>query len=317
MGLTPDPKKLTPEQRDQLEAYQSTKKQLQLLEDIADISQEMLNVLDAQDKTNEKVSNGTGALLVDMREALNALKDRKDPETPDYAKPVVEAVKQLEKSLQSLDLKPNITVDTPQVNVSPPSVDLRGVEKAVAAIPKAFAEAIKLMPKLEIPETDNQPLLDAWEGISEQLVSIETATRMKPQPGSMTISNLADITTQIDALTDAELRASPVPVEATIDTTGLATEDKQDVLYDLVDELSSIASSLAFLRQVQGIASDLRVTLLGGTTAVTGTLTTVTTVTTTGTLTNQTNIGGFAATNTIMNQMNTNANQLRDRITVS
>ena len=215
MGLTPDPKKLTPEQRDQLEAYQSTKKQLQLLEDIADISQEMLNVLDAQDKTNEKVSNGTGALLVDMREALNALKNRKDPEAPDYAKPVVEAVKQLEKSLKTLDLKPNITVDTPQVNVSPPSVDLKGVEKAVAAIPKAFAEAIKQMPTVEIPEVDNGPLLEAWEGISEQLVSLENATRMKPLPGSMTVSNLEEIITQTDALTDDELRATPVEVTDT------------------------------------------------------------------------------------------------------
>jgi hypothetical protein len=45
---------------------------------------------------------------------------------------------------------------------------------------------------------------------------------------------------QTDALTDAELRASPVPVLASIDTTGLATEDKQD---DIISGLSGLATS--------------------------------------------------------------------------
>lgn len=188
-------KLLTPEQRDKLESYQQMQQQLQTLQDIADISQELLNVLDSQTKSQAKNGEGHGALLTDMRETLQALKARKDPEFPDHAKPVVEAVAKLEKaltaSIKAIDVKP--VIDAPQVNVSPPHVDLKGVEKAVGEIPKAFAEAIKLIPKVELPATDNSELLAAWEGISEQLLSIENATRMKPLPGSIAVSNLSEL----------------------------------------------------------------------------------------------------------------------------
>lgn len=180
--IEPDVTKLTPEQRDKLEAYQQTETQLQTLQDIADMTQEVVNILDDQ-KKDTKVEN-LGVLLTDIRESLSVLKDKEAPETPDYAKPVVEAVNRLEKeltkSISKIDTKPQITVDAPAVNVSPPNVDLKGVEKALGNLPKAFEQAIKLIPKAEIPEQDFTPLLSAWEGISEQLQSIDTASRMKP-----------------------------------------------------------------------------------------------------------------------------------------
>ena len=204
-------KLLTSEQRDKLENYQHAQKQLQTLQDIADISQELLGVVDTLSSDEKSTSHNIGALLTDMRESLMALKDKEMPEMPDHAKPVVEAVSKLEKAItlaiSKIDVKP--VIDAPQVNVSPPSVDLKGVEKAVKEIPKAFAEAVKLMPKVEISEQDNSELLAAWRGISEQLVSIENATRMKPIPGSMTISNLADT----PGITNAELRATPINVD--------------------------------------------------------------------------------------------------------
>lgn len=182
MGVAPDPTKLTEEQRQALETYQQREDQLQALEDIAKMTQEVVNILDDQKK--DKSVDNLGVLLTDIRESLSALKDKEAPETPDYAKPVVEAVSKLEKalsaSIKAISFKPEIKVDAPAVNVSPPGVDLKGVERALGNLPNAFEQAIKLIPKTEIPEQDFTPLLSAWEGISEQLASIDTASRMKP-----------------------------------------------------------------------------------------------------------------------------------------
>lgn len=46
-----------------------------------------------------------------------------------------------------------------------------------------------------------------------------------------------------NGLTDEQLRASPVPVSASIDTTGLATESKQDTLIGHVDGLEALVTS--------------------------------------------------------------------------
>lgn len=184
MGVTPklDPMKLTSEQRDKLEAYQDTQKQLQILSDIADISQEMLNVADRAESKNSKQLEALGAVLTDSREQLVKLTNKDAPEAPDYAKPVVEAVSKLERAIKAIKVDPQIKVDAPQVNVAPSSIDLKGIEKILKTdIPKAFKEAISQIPQTEIPEADNSQLLEAWQGISEQLVSIENATRMKPQ----------------------------------------------------------------------------------------------------------------------------------------
>lgn len=54
-------------------------------------------------------------------------------------------------------------------------------------------------------------------------------------------------------LTNAELRASPVPVSASIDTTGLATSDKQDTLITYVDGIETlIAATNSALNTIDG-----------------------------------------------------------------
>lgn len=70
------------------------------------------------------------------------------------------------------------------------------------------------------------------------------------------------------------------------------------------EAIEELASRLAFLPSVRGIAADLRVTLLSG---VVTTVTTVGTVTTVSTVTNQTNIGGLPATPMVPAQININA----------
>lgn len=184
------PELLTDEQRDKLDAYNAQQKQLTILQDIADMTQEMLMDGDKEKKFTQKAVEDFGALLVDMRESLDALNSREDPEAPDYAKPVVEAVAKLEKALASIEVKPSVTVSTPEVRV--PALDVSPITKILKEdIPRAFEKAISLIPKFEMPEPDNSELLAAWEGISEQLVSIETATRMKPVlPSSIKVTNV-------------------------------------------------------------------------------------------------------------------------------
>lgn len=48
---------------------------------------------------------------------------------------------------------------------------------------------------------------------------------------------------QTDALTDAQLRASPVPVSASIDTTGLATDTNQNTIISLLDDGSTFVKT--------------------------------------------------------------------------
>lgn len=172
--------KLTEDQRQQLELYYQTKRQLTALKDIADMVQDISTQLD-----DKKPLADMGVLLTDIRESLASLNAKEAPGSPDYAKPVVEAVTRLKDELtaaiKAIDVKPEIKLGAPHVNVSPPSVDLKGVEAVMKEMPKAFEAAIKLIPQPEMPKTDFQPLLDAWQGISEQLASIDMATRMKPQ----------------------------------------------------------------------------------------------------------------------------------------
>ena len=179
--------KLTPEQRDKLEVYARAEAQLQTINDIASMTQEVVNILD--DQKNDKKVDNLGVLLTDIRESLTAMKDKEDPETPDFSKPTVDAVKELQaeltKAINKIDTKPQVKIDAPNVKVDAP--DLSGVEKAVKEIPKAFNKAIQQIPKPEKP--DNTELLKAWQGISNQLESLDKATRMKPMPGTMKVTN--------------------------------------------------------------------------------------------------------------------------------
>lgn len=186
-----DTKNLTSDQRDKLESWKQAEDQLKNLQDIAAMTHEVIAVLDDKQKFGDKSTKEIGALLVDMRDSLAALNKKEAPDVPDHAKPVVDAVAKLEKALstaiKTIDVKPSIRVEAPQVNVSPTPIDLKGVEKILKTdLPKAFEQAIKLIPK---EKEDYSPLLQAWEGISQQLESIETATRMKPLPGSMKVTN--------------------------------------------------------------------------------------------------------------------------------
>jgi hypothetical protein len=67
-------------------------------------------------------------------------------------------------------------------------------------------------------------------------------------------------------LTDAELRASPVPVSASIDTTGLATETKQD---DIITAIGNIGGSTNYTTRIETDSVNSNLTYIGN--AVIGT----------------------------------------------
>lgn len=184
-----DELKLTPEQRDKLDQWKQSQTQLQVLEDLAAMMQEAVRILSDTKKGEEKQSQDMGALFVDMRESLNTLKNRKDPEAPDYSKPIVDAIEKLTKGLKFPAPQVKVDVpklDAPQVNVSAPSVDLKGIEGILKKdIPSAFREAIQAMPQVEIPSYP-----DRWDDVLESLQSIDTASRMKtPFPERMKVTN--------------------------------------------------------------------------------------------------------------------------------
>lgn len=184
-----DRRKLTPDQVAQLESWQVSHDQLGKLEEIAAMAQEMVTMLGNDE--GKKNIEGLGSLLVDIRESLTVLKDKEAPEMPDYAKPVVDAVSKLETALTASlkAISQDVHVAAPEVTVNP-QVDLKGVEKVMKTLPKAFKDAISAIPQTEIPETNFDPLVEMLSNISTQLESLERVARMKPTPPkSMIVTN--------------------------------------------------------------------------------------------------------------------------------
>lgn len=223
-----DRSKLSASQLAELENWERGEKQLQTLQDIADMSQELVNLMDDL-KKNQDVKK-VGTILLDMKKVAEALRDKKDPEQLDYSRPIVKAVTDLDKAfakhLKALDLKPNIKVDAPKVEAP----DLSGIEDAIAQMPQAFEKAIKLIPKPVIPKTDNKPLLEAWERISDQLESLENVTRMKTQaPTTMKVTNPDG--SSIGSLTDSTYSASAVDAASSGDNTIVAITNGARLYY--------------------------------------------------------------------------------------
>jgi len=190
-----DRTKLSVDELAKLEQHEFNLKQVQRFKDIQGILEEVAGTLaDSEELTQESVKK-FGALLTDIRESLSSLNKKEAPESPDYAKPVVEELKKLEKELskaiKGIDTKPQVNVAAPQVKVEP-KIDLKGVEKVLKDMPSAFEKAIKSIPKTEIKDYSEE-----WQTMFEKLDSIDTASRMKPQ---FPVSQLNSIKTGIDSI---------------------------------------------------------------------------------------------------------------------
>lgn len=182
-----DYSKLSSEQRDKLESYQINTKKLQKLEDIADMTQEIIYMFEELKDAGDKTGNSYGALLVDIRESIQKLVEKEDVKYDDEK--VVEALKKLDHNIMAaingLDVAPQVHVEAPEVTVQAPDIDLSELKAATKEGYKAVAEAIKAMPKVEIPEYP-----DRWDEVLAQLQSIDTASRLKPEfPTTLKVMN--------------------------------------------------------------------------------------------------------------------------------
>lgn len=182
----PDYSKISPELRAkllELDKKRPENQSLQVLQDIALILQDIVMADDEKRKSSNKTIEEFGALLTDARESLQKIADKKDPESPDFAKPVVEVLNKLIAAVNGKEYSPKINVKVPDINVPTPQVtvdvdapNLSGIEKLLKTeVPKAFEEAISKIPETVIPEYP-----DRWDEVMEWLESIDTASRMKP-----------------------------------------------------------------------------------------------------------------------------------------
>ena len=166
-------------------------KQLQCLEDIADMVQEALTKL-AENGVEDKL-NDIGVILTDTREQLMKLNDREDPDYPDFSKPIIVALQKLETAINSIEVKPEFKPSftpefkpefKPDIKVAAP--DLKGIEAILRGdIPKAFLEAIKT-----IPSTDNTPIHEYLEALTKVMEEVRDKPIPIPQfPNKISVVN--------------------------------------------------------------------------------------------------------------------------------
>lgn len=177
------------------EANKPANLSLRALEDIALMVQDIGETVSQKGYGEDLTQLGT--VLLDIRETMQAIRDKEDPETPDVTTPLLKAFDKLEKAIKESvgkidvkpELKPNINVEAPNVTVAASKVDTSKIESILKKdLPQAFSEAIAAIP--QSPETDNSRLEELLEEMSEQLTSIDTASRLKPQfPNTMKVTN--------------------------------------------------------------------------------------------------------------------------------
>lgn len=182
-----DYKNLPPELVKKLKDWESKRpeqQQLKVLADIANMTQELISVADDTGKATTDVSkqlSALGAVLDDSRQQLMQLNKKEAPESPDYAKPVVNALDRVIAEIKKQDIKPvfspEIKVSSPKVEV--PKIDLKGIEKLLKTeIPKAFNDSIKLIPQTVIPEQDDAEM----QLLIQELIAVTTEVRDKRIP---------------------------------------------------------------------------------------------------------------------------------------
>lgn len=213
MGVAPDYSKLPADLQKKIAGWEANKpenKQVVILQDIADMTQEVVQMLDKDQQSDSETTKNLGAILMDIRESLKSLDTKEAPETPDYAKPVVAGLTKLEtaikKALNAIEVKPqfnpSIQVAPTPVNVDIPKIDLSGIEKVLkVTLPSAFNQAISLIPPDE-PD-DFTPITDQLSEMIDWLKSIEKQSRLKPQaPTTIKVSNLSEVSGGLAPLTD-------------------------------------------------------------------------------------------------------------------
>lgn len=248
---TIDYTKLPPDMLKLLEEVEKNSPQERQLRAIAQLSKLTQLMLDALNQLNTRAvddSTKAGEQFDELKSLLASL-DKEPQELPDFSKPIISAVKELEKSittaLKKIDVKPE--VNSPDVNITAPEVDLTELTALIReSIPRAFQEAISLIPQPETPEPlDITPIQQALNAMSEQLESVDVGVRMKPQfPTTLKVTN-----------TDGSAVNSDIPLATKITTSGTDT---------YVGEALPGSSQAAAVWRIQKIDNDGNVTWKDG-----------------------------------------------------
>lgn len=280
-----------------------------------------LKVVEAVNGLNETLKNKE----TDLSEVTTILRDvlaqiseipKEHPEAPEQREDVkITNFDELSKNFDRLEFAVNALAEkelpTPQVNVKAPNVKVDApivnVEPVdFATLVKPLKEVVTAVKNIAIPaqiKTDTSKIEKKLDKSNELLEKISTRPSGGGGGGSGTSFKDSTGTLQYVELVGGAVPVTDSAVVAAIEgitipaPEGGATEDYQEIQADVLNEIRSAIQAIA---QAKGIAADLRVTLLGGTTAVT----TVTTVTTVGGLTN---IGGLPATQIVPATTNTTA----------
>lgn len=174
-------------------------------------------------------------------------------ELKEYFSEVVTAVGNLQTSIK---FDPKIEVKPADVTVNEKEVDLAPVVKGLASLEKAF-KAIKT------PNFDTSEIIGGLNKVSQTINGLSFPVPNYVLP--FKDASGAAVQVQLDAdgkipvasaggmgLTDAELRATPVPISGTVTTTpavGAATEAKQDSQITLATQLETLTETLQELVQ--------------------------------------------------------------------
>ena len=193
--------KLSPELLAKLKAIEKNSpqfKQLEAIEDIADIVQDIHSASVDNSELLESAFKQVGAVLLDSRDSLSKIAARQDPEQPDVVKPIVKAIENMQaglaKELGKIEVKPQVRLPelpTPSVTVKPTDVvvDIAKLEKALKTLEKAVVGQIKAIP--EVKPTNVSPITELQKESNEWLESIDHAVRLKPTfPNTMAIGNM-------------------------------------------------------------------------------------------------------------------------------
>lgn len=244
---------------------------------------------------NTDLTEITAVMRSVLDEVSKIPKDHPEPveipehEEKDYSeqlKSLEDTVKAVEKAVTALDL--NVEVKSPVVNVPQARVDVEAPD--LAPIEKGLVEVKKAVQKLIFPDSTkevkeinkkldktNKLLYDIWD---------------KPVGGGggggsvPSFQDINGMAVQARLESDGSL---PVTIKSGGGSGSSATALEQSAQTDILEEIQSAVQGIAAAR---GVASDLRVTIVGGT------------VNTVSTLTNQTQMGGFMANNQIPAMMN-------------
>ena len=173
-------------------------------------------------------------------------------ELKSYFGDVVTAVGKLQTSIK---FDPKIEVKPADVTVNEKEVDLTPVTKGLASLEKAF-KAVKT------PNFDTKDIIKGLNKVSDTVNNLSFPVPNYVLP--FKDINGAAVQVQLDAdgnvptagssngLTDAQLRATPVPISGTVTTTpavGAATEAKQDSQITLATQLETLTETLQELVQ--------------------------------------------------------------------